>query len=178
MLVLMLADSTVLYARPKPENYIGKRLSGSHLFRQMLLHAGEEGTFPVSVILTDVDYLKRYNDKYGHVMGDECLKMIASTLSSLTQRRTDRVARYGGEEFAIILTGLDEAQAISMARRATDAVARLNIQHVLTGVPGLKVTLSAGCAIAHTRIGSDRLIKLADAALYRAKAGGRNQVCT
>ncbi|MDI9221607.1 sensor domain-containing diguanylate cyclase [Pantoea sp. EA-12] len=276
VLVLMLADSTVLYARPKPDSYIGKSLSGSHLFRQMLLnaergsgewaaaldgrrrifgfasaeryplvvaagydehtlfrhwlkshlqdvalssallisvlvlglfivrqarlsqryqerliglqgelaaanhsldrlahtdsltglanrrlfdrflhdalHAGEKDTFPVSLILIDVDYFKRYNDKYGHVMGDECLKKIATTLSSMTQRRTDRVARYGGEEFAIILAGADEAQAVSMARRATEAVARLNIPHVLTGVPGLKVTLSAGCATAQTRI--------------------------
>lgn len=138
----------------------------------------EEDRFPVSLILNDVDYFERYSYTYGYVMGEECLKDIATALSSLTQRRTDRVARYGGEEFAITLEGEDEDQAFSMARRATDAVARLYIPHILSGVPGLKVTLSAGCATAHTRMGSEQLIKQADAALYRAKAAGLNQVST
>ncbi|MDH1087708.1 MULTISPECIES: sensor domain-containing diguanylate cyclase [Pantoea] len=302
VLVLMLADSTVLYARPKPDSYIGKNLSSSPLFRKMLADAdqgsgqwkaaldGEKRIFgfarsqryplivaagydksalfsrwinervqdvmlslallavilslsafllrqarhtlryqreltrlrdeltaanlslqslansdgltgvanrryfdrrlyeslqqarvqgwPVSLILIDIDYFKHYNDTYGHVAGDECLKTVASILKNFALRKNDLPARYGGEEFAIILPRYSSEEASKLARAIVEAVYRLNIPHLTSGLPAKRITLSAGCAtqrgIAGQQALSD-LIERADEALYRAKRKGRNR---
>lgn len=302
VLVLMLADSTVLYARPKPDSYIGKNLSSSPLFRKMLAAAdqgsgqwkaaldGEKRIFgfarsqryplivaagydksalfsrwinervqdvmlslallavilslsafllrqarhtlryqreltrlrdeltaanlslqslansdgltgvanrryfdrrlheslqqarvqgwPVSLILIDIDYFKHYNDTYGHVAGDECLKAVASILKNFALRKNDLPARYGGEEFAIILPRYSSEEASKLARAIVEAVYRLNIPHLTSGLPAKRITLSAGCATQRGLAGQQALsdlIERADEALYRAKREGRNR---
>lgn len=302
VLVLMLADSTVLYARPMPDNYIGKNLSSSHLFRNMLANAdqgsgqwkaaldGENRIFgfarseryplivaagydkstlfthwikgrvqdvmlslallavilsqsvfllrqarhtlryqreltrlrdeltvanlsleslahsdgltgvanrryfdrmlheslqqarvngqPISLILIDIDYFKHYNDTYGHVAGDECLKSIALILKKFASGENELPARYGGEEFAVILPGYNLEETLKLARTIVSTVYQLEIPHLNSGLAAKRVTLSAGCATQRLSQGQEPLsdlIERADEALYRAKRQGRNR---
>ncbi|TFH86306.1 diguanylate cyclase [Billgrantia azerbaijanica] len=130
----------------------------------------------IGVAMADIDTFKRYNDRYGHLAGDDCLRKVAAALRQSVRQR-DLVARYGGEEIVLILPGADEATTRQAAERARAAVAALEIRHV-DSVAGV-VTVSVGVAsmIPATGLGPDRLLALADAALYRAKAEGRNRVC-
>ncbi|MGD9426972.1 diguanylate cyclase [Pantoea sp. NSTU24] len=134
---------------------------------------------PVSLILFDIDYFKRYNDTYGHVAGDECLKKVATVLKNTVRRKKELAARYGGEEFAIILPEQPLAAAMTLAESVIAAVSQLAIPHLTTELPQKHVTLSAGCAVylaAETGEAEKTLIERADEALYRAKRAGRNQV--
>lgn len=133
--------------------------------------------FPISLILADVDYFKRYNDHYGHLKGDEVLKMVSHALQQVVRRPSDLVARYGGEEFGIVLgnTQLDAAKQI--AEKALNVVKDINIVHEKSEVYKV-ITLSIGLAtVTPSRefILQD-LIKAADEQLYQAKASGRNQL--
>jgi len=132
---------------------------------------------PLALVLCDVDGFKAYNDCYGHLAGDECLKRVAVALDAICQRPVDLVARYGGEEFAFILPDTDLAGAVKLAEAARQAVERLEIVHILSPTVGC-VTISAGVAQAGPRDGldGDRLIVAADAMMYQAKKGGRNRV--
>ncbi len=134
---------------------------------------------PVSLLMIDVDYFKRYNDTYGHTNGDECLRRLGDTLSKMPHRSADLVARYGGEEFAIILPNTQQKDALRVAMRAVEAVRSLSITHQTTDVPVGIVTISVGCATI-TASGKEKdvqqLLTHADAALYRAKHHGRNRV--
>jgi len=131
---------------------------------------------PVSLILVDIDHFKRYNDHYGHLKGDECLRTVAASLQAALFRPADLAARYGGEEFAIVLPATDVYGAASVAERLRDVVHGLEIAHEAAPEHG-RVTISLGVAglVAEREGHSDSLVALADAALYRAKAGGRNR---
>lgn len=131
---------------------------------------------PLSLLMVDVDFFKHYNDRYGHLQGDECLKQIASALACQLYRSNDHIARYGGEEFVFILgeTGPDGAALV--AERALRAVRALRMSHNASDAAD-HVTVSVGVA---TRTPVDamhpnELIKLADDALYEAKTSGRNR---
>lgn len=129
---------------------------------------------PVSLVMFDVDYFKRYNDTYGHIAGDSCLKKVAAVLKHLPLRSTDRVARYGGEEFAIILPGTSARDAEKVAHRALEAIRRAALPHEATELPERIVTLSAGIS-ASVAVDTPESLKLAaDGALYAAKQAGRN----
>lgn len=131
---------------------------------------------PISLILVDVDHFKRYNDHYGHLKGDECLRIVAATLQAGLYRPADLAARYGGEEFAIVLPATDPRGAQRVAQRLREVVHGLDIAHEQSPEYG-RVTISLGAAtmVPERESHSDSLIALADAALYRAKAGGRNR---
>ena len=132
---------------------------------------------PVGIIMLDVDYFKRYNDHYGHLAGDECLSQVAAALESGMRNATDLVCRYGGEEFAIIVPEVDQATVCKVGERARVAVAALQRPHAASEHG--TVTVSVGVATMRPT-GSDLiddLVNRADAALYQAKANGRNQVC-
>jgi diguanylate cyclase (GGDEF)-like protein len=125
--------------------------------------------------MIDIDHFKLYNDHFGHSAGDRCLRQVATRLAGIT-RSTDLVARYGGEEFAVVMPDTDNAAAARLARRLCSAIAELAEPHPL--VPSHIVTVSIGVAAATPTPGSApaSLVDLADAALYRAKGGGRNRV--
>lgn len=134
----------------------------------------------LSLVLLDVDFFKKYNDHYGHVAGDECLRQVAATLRSCLARPTDLAARYGGEEFAMVLPATGQVGARYVAERLRLAIMELGIAHA-DNPPGV-VTISAGTCTFHAAAGEDddpeAFVRRADALLYRAKAEGRNRVST
>lgn len=131
---------------------------------------------PLSIVLSDVDFFKQFNDIYGHQAGDYCLKAVASSLSESLFRVEDTVARYGGEEFVAILPGTDAKGACAVAERMRLSARDLCIPHE-RGIDG-RVSCSFGVASMHpnTETAPQQLLRTADAGLYAAKNAGRNRV--
>ncbi|TNI79316.1 GGDEF domain-containing protein [Aeromonas veronii] len=140
-----------------------------------LAHSQESGA-PLSLILIDVDYFKRFNDHYGHQVGDMCLKEVAQALNRAVRTPSDLVARYGGEEFVLLLPNTDRQAAASVAQRLQDGLASLQLEHLASDVAPW-VTVSQGIASNVSGEGASQLLERADQALYRAKESGRNQFC-
>ncbi|MDM9582377.1 diguanylate cyclase [Nostoc sp. GT001] len=132
---------------------------------------------PVSLILFDVDFFKPYNDTYGHLAGDDCLRQLASSLKNIVKRPADLVARYGGEEFAIILPNTEIQGAIYVAETIRQAIRDLAIPHTQSRVCD-RVTVSLGVVsiVPNSEISPTDLINAADKALYVAKQQGRDRV--
>jgi len=130
----------------------------------------------ISLIMCDVDNFKLYNDTYGHLMGDRCLKRVAQAINTAVDRNQDLAARYGGEEFVIILPRTNSTGAIQIANRINSAVNRLNIPHNTSTVAN-HVTISCGvaCLNPNPNTSATSLIASADNALYQAKQRGRNR---
>ncbi len=131
----------------------------------------------ISVILIDVDHFKRYNDHYGHLEGDACLRTVARTLKESVRRPADLVARYGGEEFGCILPETDLPGAMQLAERLRQAVAAQQIPHADSAVNAC-VTISLGVASirgTHDKDDPEVLLALADTMLYQSKSDGRNR---
>ncbi len=133
---------------------------------------------PISLLMIDADHFKSFNDRYGHVAGDDCLRGIAAALSAKPLRQHDLVARYGGEEFAAILPGAPAAAAEELAEQMRLSVLESCVTH--EGNPTGCVTVSIGCAslVPAKGMSPAELIASADRALYLAKESGRNRVCT
>ena len=131
-----------------------------------------------SAVLCDVDYFKLYNDRYGHLAGDEVLQKVANTIIDQC-RRGDTAYRYGGEEFLIVLPEQSLESAAAIADRLRLTVEDLRIPHEAKDPPGI-VTISAGVAAhsAGANKSADDLLGEADTALYRAKQSGRNRVAS
>ncbi|MDX8381347.1 MAG: diguanylate cyclase [Ghiorsea sp.] len=134
-------------------------------------------TMPLSVVLIDIDFFKLYNDFYGHLAGDDCLREVAQCLAQTLQRPTDSFARYGGEEFVAILPSTDATGAIKVAEMMRLAVVSLNLEHIQSTV-GDCVTISLGIVTTIPMIKHHprKFINSADSALYEAKEQGRNRV--
>ena len=132
---------------------------------------------PISLIMLDIDYFKAFNDTYGHLKGDDCLKTVASILKKSLKRPGDFAARYGGEEFAVVLPNTDDAGAALVAEELRASIEGASIEHINSLCAGY-VTVSLGVV---TRLPEqvetpDDLILAADRALYRSKHEGRNRV--
>lgn len=154
-------------------------IANRRYFDEMLLvecqrHARDHA--PLGVLMIDVDHFKPYNDHYGHVAGDECLKAIATVLRGAVHRPADLVARFGGEEFVLLLPDTASAGAAIVAKRIHAQLAELGVPHLSSPI-GAHVTVSIG--VAELRPGSTSCLQLllaaADAALYQAKQRGRNR---
>jgi diguanylate cyclase (GGDEF)-like protein/PAS domain S-box-containing protein len=132
---------------------------------------------PLSIVLLDVDLFKLYNDTYGHLRGDSCLRQIAESALDAVTRPGDLVARYGGEEFAIILPRTDAPGAGRVANNVCEKVRARKLTHHAS--PFGMVTVSAGHATVVPQLGQSQsdLVDMADRALYQAKRAGRNLVC-
>jgi diguanylate cyclase (GGDEF)-like protein len=136
--------------------------------------AAEESN--VAVIMLDIDHFKLFNDRYGHVAGDVCIKRVAACVSAELRNENDTAIRYGGEEILALLPGADMRSAIRVAERIRRTVEGVAIPHEALG-PRRTVTASLGVAVGPvSTISSSELIAAADAALYAAKRNGRNQV--
>jgi diguanylate cyclase (GGDEF)-like protein len=133
----------------------------------------------ISLLMTDIDDFKQFNDAYGHLAGDEALRRVATALEGAALRPADMVARYGGEEFVILLPDTGANEAALVADRLLLAVRRLAIPHEHSR--GWQyVSLSVGLASARPsrEMSANELLDLADRMLYQAKSGGRNRVVT
>ena len=155
------------------------QLANRHLFDRFLEQEWRRmrrDKLPLSLILCDVDYFKRYNDRFGHQKGDRCLQQVARGISSVVNRPADLVARYGGEEFAVVLPNTNEKGAMSVAENIRQQVESLQIPHPESLVSDC-VTLSLGvaCIVPDAKTAPQQLIQRSDNALYEAKQKGRNR---
>lgn len=154
-------------------------LANRRLFERALdieFGRGARQRSPLSLIMVDIDFFKRYNDTYGHVAGDHCLAEVAKVLKDCCHRKADLAVRYGGEEFAVLLPDTNLHGAMALAEQIRHRVIDKHIIH--TGSPTGYLTVSLGCyAFVPSSLDSIELfIQRADAALYQAKHGGRNRV--
>ena len=138
--------------------------------------AARRHTQPLSLILIDIDFFKQYNDHYGHVQGDDCLKRVGAALAAVASRPRDLLARYGGEEFVLVLPASDEAAARHVSERVRQALFKQQIAHA--GSPmGQLLTVSQGVGTIIPSA-SDTLVGFVDTVdrrLYLAKQGGRDR---
>jgi diguanylate cyclase (GGDEF)-like protein len=153
---------------------IGNRRSFDTNFANQWAQASRSKV-PLSLMMVDVDFFKKFNDSYGHQAGDECLRQVAQALDGCARRAGDSVTRYGGEEFAVVLfhTSLNEAQNIS--EKMLNAVRKLAMPHAQS--PHEIVTISMGIATILPTMHDDmqHFVEQADKCLYRAKENGRNR---
>ncbi|MGH8550463.1 MAG: diguanylate cyclase [Methylococcales bacterium] len=154
---------------------IANRRRFDHVLEQEWRRAARNRV-PLSLILIDIDYFKKYNDRYGHQPGDQCLAQVARALARSAQRASDLVARYGGEEFVILLYHMTRDDAFQLGERMRTAVENLAIPHLDS--PRGRVTISLGGASLFPPEQGDSgiLVQTADQALYKAKERGRNRV--
>jgi two-component system cell cycle response regulator len=160
-------------SRQDPLTLLGNRLRLREDL-QVLQSRTERYGHNYAVVLCDVDFFKAYNDRYGHLAGDDVLRQVAATISS-GLRTGDTAYRYGGEEFLVVLPEQDAEAAVAITDRLRQAVEDLGLPHA-DGGPGGVLTISAGVAVPTGAGDTDGLLKAADEALYAAKSGGRNRV--
>ncbi|KTC33952.1 hypothetical protein AO269_28680 [Pseudomonas putida] len=130
----------------------------------------------LALIMLDVDYFKRYNDRYGHAAGDRCLRQVADAIVKVLKRPTDLAVRYGGEEFTVLLPGTDLEGAGVVAEAILQAIRDLGVEHL--DHPAGHVTVSAGITAAQPAVEwvtAAQMLITADACLYTAKHKGRNR---
>jgi len=155
-------------------------LSNRRLFDEMLdrdLRREGRSHAPLSLLLMDVDYFKKYNDTYGHISGDDCLRAVSLVLGRNVKRPGDTIARYGGEEFACILPSTSHDGAMTLAEVLRSGVEGLGTPHAASEVSD-RVTMSIGVLTVEDVEGASpkMLLNACDALLYKAKEQGRNQV--
>lgn len=160
-------------ARTDPLTELANRRQFEQVFERVQKGADRSGK-PLSLLMVDADHFKRCNDRYGHAVGDEVLKALAHCLAASVRRPDDLVARIGGEEFALLLPDTDEDGALRVAEAIHRAVATLAVSSA--GLCAGTITVSIGLAVNAVRGNAmGELYRQADAALYEAKATGRNQ---
>jgi diguanylate cyclase (GGDEF)-like protein len=144
------------------------------LFIQAEVGRAKRSLTSLALLMIDVDHFKLFNDRYGHLAGDECLRNISAIITDNIKRPGDLAARYGGEEFAVVLPGTDYVGAFLVAEKIRRSVQQAGIQHS-EGAEGL-VTVSLGVAAYNpaSQARPNDLLDAADKALYVAKASGRN----
>ena len=130
----------------------------------------------IALIMIDIDHFKKYNDRYGHQAGDDCLRQVCDALKDYAQRSGELIGRYGGEEFVVLLPRMTLVRAQVLAESMCRRIASLNIEHGES--VDNKVTISIGIAamVPSMTDESANLLRIADRCLYRAKADGRNRV--
>jgi diguanylate cyclase (GGDEF)-like protein len=131
---------------------------------------------PISLMMIDVDHFKLFNDNYGHLEGDGCLRIIGDTLSAASSHNAHFAARYGGEEFVLLLPDTHLGAAFEIAERLRAAVAALTITHRYAPCGYVTISIGVACLTPTDHDSPDVLLEAADGALYAAKRHGRNKV--
>lgn len=152
-------------------------ISNRKMFDSFLKQVSEEARAeqtPLSLVIADIDHFKKFNDTYGHQVGDQVLKLVAAALSNNVKGQ-DLAARYGGEEFAIILPNTKVENALILTEQIRESIASKKIRNRKTDTDFGNVTMSFGLAEFRDNENIDYLIQRADQALYKAKEAGRNQ---
>lgn len=133
---------------------------------------------PLSLLVMDVDYFKQYNDHYGHVQGDECLRQVAAALDAGASRSRDLCARLGGEEFVLLLPATDADTARQVAERCRRLLAQKELPHARSGAGRLvTVSVGVGTIVPGSQDRAEVFLDRIDRRLYQAKSAGRDQVC-
>jgi diguanylate cyclase (GGDEF)-like protein len=150
-------------------------------FESELRREGEiasRASYPVGLIMIDIDYFKLLNDTCGHEEGDRCLRLVAEALSHATPRSRDFIARYGGEEFVGIFPGVSIAGLERIAQKLSEAVRTLHVPHPASPTGYLTISIGAALGTVSNMESLQHLLRLADENLYEAKRSGRNRsVC-
>ena len=151
--------------------------------RQFDIRLGEEwnrcmrNERELALLMIDIDYFKRYNDAYGHTVGDNCLAKVANGIQSVFMRSSDFVARYGGEEFVVLLPETNLEQAIQLANQALKKMDELDIPNVGSKIsPHITVSIGIAATLPETKTSEIELVVAADKRLYQAKERGRGCV--
>ena len=133
---------------------------------------------PLSLVVIDIDYFKQYNDHYGHMQGDQCLRRVAQAMDGSASRSRDLCARLGGEEFVLLLPATDREAAHNLAERCRKLLGQQNIAHARSAVaPIVTVSLGVGSIVPGPLDHPDRFLDRIDRRLYQAKAAGRDRIC-
>jgi len=157
-----------------PLTGLGNRKYFDRMIEQAVQHA-LAGNEPLSLLMFDIDHFKSFNDSYGHLTGDQVLRLVAMSLKQ-TIKGQDITARYGGEEFAVVLPNTALRQALTVADHIRRAVMAKELKKKSTGEILGRVTISVGVSMLKQGDDTDSLIERADACLYAAKRNGRNRV--
>ena len=141
-------------------------------------HRADELREPLALIMIDIDHFKLFNDRYGHVQGDACLRAVGETLSLVALDKALIVARYGGEEFALLLPGLDIERAVALAEEARRSIEELLMTHADSPFGIVTISIGVESRVPEPGQSAACLVEAADRALYDAKRRGRNTVIT
>jgi len=144
---------------------------GSKIWKMAMDHK-----FPIAVMMFDIDFFKKYNDRFGHQAGDELLRLIGADLKKRIRTETDLIGRYGGEEFLIVMYNLLPEKAVHIAEGIRKTVETMHERHITEMVGQATISIGVFLEIPSQKIPFDRMIHKADCALYRAKQTGRNKV--
>ena len=131
---------------------------------------------PIAVLMLDIDEFKKYNDTYGHLQGDECIKNIAAVLKNTVKRKTDIAARYGGEEFIVVLQDADKDSIIKVSKEIMRGIKDLNMEHIESIHRVVTVSIGIVFEVPYKNQNPAEFIARADEALYYSKNNGRNRV--
>ena len=131
---------------------------------------------PIAILMLDIDEFKKYNDTYGHLQGDECIKNIAAVLKNTVKRKTDIAARYGGEEFIVVLQDTDKDSVIKVSKEIMRGIKDLNMEHIESTHGVVTVSIGIVYEVPHKNQNPAEFIEKADEALYYSKNNGRNRV--
>ncbi len=154
---------------------LANRRHFNHVLQQQWQQQGKKRQY-LSLVLCDIDFFKQYNDTYGHLQGDECLRQVAKLLQQVARRDRDLVARYGGEEFALILPRTNLPGCNKLIHQLQKNYLAAKIPHQGSAVsPYLTLSMGSATIIPTPHSSPEKLIKMADSALYEAKHLGRNR---
>lgn len=152
-------------------------IGNRRLFDSTLLQAWNRclrTEIPIALIMLDIDHFKQFNDLYGHLAGDECLRLLAHALAQSGRRSGELVARYGGEEFVVLLPNVEPQSAYEIAQHIQQQILILAQPHAQNVTGLVTVSMGVACLIPSSHQQPSELVQLADSALYNAKSSGRN----
>jgi diguanylate cyclase len=164
-------------ASTDPLTGLYNRKALTHRMQQLLAETEQDSSKPFSLLMLDIDHFKRFNDQFGHIIGDEVIRRVGMAMRDHI-RQSDFPARFGGEEFTVVLPSTGIEAAVDIARKIHKAIGKLVLMRRSTKERLPRVTISVGAATLHHGDDCETILERADQALYLAKEGGRNRIAT